>query len=226
MPKEIQKPSKAATTRQRLLELALKKFNKDGFDQTSMRDLAAEAGLSLGAFYYHFKNKEEVVQVYYEGTLAVFAKGAEKIFAETKDFEERLIRTLELRMRTFQENRELLVALSKAAVDPRSELSPFGAGQKKIREQTIEVFQTLIEGSDLKYNKKLEPVLPMLLWLYLMAIVFLWVYDESKNQTKTFKIIDQLTPLICRLIRFSRVPLSGRVIAPIIDAIETVTSKS
>jgi AcrR family transcriptional regulator len=219
---ETLKPTKASNTRERLLEVALAQFNANGFNQTSMRDLAAAADLSLGAFYYHFKNKEELVQVYYEGTLERFARGSKKIFSESKKFEERLIKTIQFRIKSFQENRDLLVALSRAAVDPRSDLSPFGARQKTIRDQTIAVFSEMIEGSDLKFNKRLQPVLPMLLWMYMMGIIFFWVYDESVNQKKTFQIIEQLTPLICRLIRFSRVPLSGRVISPILNVLNTV----
>lgn len=215
----------STSTRDHLIQVALERFNQNGFDQTSMRDLAAAAGLSLGAFYYHFKTKEEVVQVYYDSTFELFSKGATEIFAESKKFDERFIKTLRFRIKTFQENRELLVALSRAAVDPRSDLSPFGKGQQEIREKTISVFSKMIDGSDLVFNKKLAPVLPMLLWMYMMGIIFFWVYDDSVHQKKTFQVVDRLSPLIVRLIRLSRLPLSGRVIAPILDVIYTVYEK-
>lgn len=225
MALDPEKTSKASQTKSRLLELALEKFNEQGFDHTSMRDLAAAADLSLGAFYYHFKSKEDVVQVFYESTLADFTDEARKYFDETKKFEDRFIKTIQYRIKTFQENRELLVALSRAAVDPRSDLSPFGKGQRVIRESMISIFAEMIQGSDLKFNKKLEEHLPMLLWLYLMGIVFFWVYDESPQQKKTFQVINQLSPLIVKLVRFSRLPLSGRVISPVLEVIKTISGK-
>ena len=220
-PEKQPDKSKAELTRERLLSVALEAFETEGFDETSMRKLAQLADLSLGAFYYHFKSKEEIVQVYYEGTFDIFAEGASKIFAQGEHFEDRLGETLKLRVKSFQAHRELLIALSRSAVDPRSSLSPFSEGQKEIREKTVAVFEKMIASSDLKFNKKLSPFLPDLLWMFMMGLVFYWIYDTSPKQRKTFAMIDKLTPLISRLIRFSRLPLTGRVMNPIVDVLET-----
>lgn len=217
-----EKVTKADLTRERLMKLALKEFNKKGFDETSMRDLAQAAELSPGAFYYHFKSKEDVVQAFYEETFEAFVRGCEEIFASTKSFEKRLAKTLHHRIATFKDSRELLTALSRAAVDPRSSLSPFGDEQKEIRERTIATFSQLIETSDLKADKKLLPYLPTLLWMYLMGVIFFWVFDSSAHQKKTDQLIDKLTPLISRLIRFSRFPLTGSVMTPVHDVLKTL----
>ena len=47
-------------TKERLERAALHLFLKNGVDGTSMRDLVDAAGFSTGAFYNHFKNKEEL----------------------------------------------------------------------------------------------------------------------------------------------------------------------
>lgn len=46
----------------RALEAALKLFSSQGFGATSMRQIAAESGLSVGNLYHHFSNKEEIFQ--------------------------------------------------------------------------------------------------------------------------------------------------------------------
>jgi AcrR family transcriptional regulator len=219
MPEKV---TKADLTKDRLMTLALKEFKKRGFDETSMRDLAEAAELSPGAFYYHFKSKDDVVQAFYEQTFETFLSGAADIFTSTTVFEKRLARTLQLRIETFRDSRELIIALSRAAVDPRSPLSPFGDGQKEIREKTIALFQELIATSDLKADKKLTPYLPTLLWMYLMGAIFFWVFDESAKQKKTEQLIEKLTPLVSRLIRFSRFPLTGSVMKPVLDVLKTV----
>jgi AcrR family transcriptional regulator len=43
------------------MEVALDLFSEQGFDATSMRDIAAALGLSPGAFYHHFPSKESVL---------------------------------------------------------------------------------------------------------------------------------------------------------------------
>src|SRR5216684_6538473 len=50
-----------ADRRSQILEAALVCFAKRGFHQTSMHDISAEAGISVGLIYRYFKNKEAVI---------------------------------------------------------------------------------------------------------------------------------------------------------------------
>ena len=56
----------SAETRRQILETALALFRERGLDATTMRDIAAGAGLALGAAYYYFKGKEAIVGAYYD----------------------------------------------------------------------------------------------------------------------------------------------------------------
>jgi TetR/AcrR family transcriptional regulator, repressor for uid operon len=47
--------------RAQILEAAMTCFAESGFHQTSMHDISAEAGISVGLIYRYFKNKEEVI---------------------------------------------------------------------------------------------------------------------------------------------------------------------
>jgi len=51
---------KTADTRERIERAALKHFVEQGIAETSIRDIADEARISLGAMYNHFKSKEEL----------------------------------------------------------------------------------------------------------------------------------------------------------------------
>ncbi|EPS50302.1 TetR family transcriptional regulator [Clostridium botulinum A1 str. CFSAN002368] len=46
--------------KQHILEAAIMKFTENGFDKTSLREIASAAGLTTGAIYHHFKNKDEL----------------------------------------------------------------------------------------------------------------------------------------------------------------------
>src|ERR1041385_3486207 len=50
-----------ADRRSQILEAALVCFAKRGFHQTSMHDISAEAGISVGLIYRYFANKEAVI---------------------------------------------------------------------------------------------------------------------------------------------------------------------
>src|SRR2546423_1385852 len=51
----------ALDRRTQILEAAMVCFAKRGFHQTSMHDISAEAGISVGLIYRYFENKEAVI---------------------------------------------------------------------------------------------------------------------------------------------------------------------
>lgn len=50
----------AQETRQHILDAAIKAFSERGVSATSLNDIAALAGVTRGAIYWHFKNKAEL----------------------------------------------------------------------------------------------------------------------------------------------------------------------
>jgi AcrR family transcriptional regulator len=51
----------AAQTRERILDLALELFTEQGYDGTSLRDIAERLGTTKAALYYHFARKEDIL---------------------------------------------------------------------------------------------------------------------------------------------------------------------
>ena len=49
------------TTRQRILEAAGRRFKQDGIDGAGVATVMSDAGLTNGAFYGHFRSKEDLV---------------------------------------------------------------------------------------------------------------------------------------------------------------------
>lgn len=54
--------SSAATTRESILLAALRLFSRNGYEGTSMRDIAGEVGISQGAIYKHFAGKDALLE--------------------------------------------------------------------------------------------------------------------------------------------------------------------
>jgi AcrR family transcriptional regulator len=48
------------STRDRILDIALDLFTENGYDQTSLREIAERLSLTKAALYYHFASKEEI----------------------------------------------------------------------------------------------------------------------------------------------------------------------
>src|SRR5919108_5553663 len=85
-------PQRSASeeTRRQLVDTALALFRQRGLDETTMRDIAAAAGLSLGAAYYYFRNKEAIVGAYYDFVHDEHLRRAREALATTTDLRERL----------------------------------------------------------------------------------------------------------------------------------------
>jgi AcrR family transcriptional regulator len=51
----------ASSTRERILDIALELFTEQGYDKTSLRDIAERLGTTKAALYYHFERKEDIL---------------------------------------------------------------------------------------------------------------------------------------------------------------------
>ena len=69
----------AASTRRALIDAARALFAQNGYAETSLDDVVAEAGVTKGALYHHFDNKKElfaaVVEIVEEHVMELVAAG-------------------------------------------------------------------------------------------------------------------------------------------------------
>jgi AcrR family transcriptional regulator len=63
------KQERSLRTCQRLIDAARKIFVRDGFERARLEDIAAAIGKTRGAFYAHFKDKEDVFLAIFEQDL-------------------------------------------------------------------------------------------------------------------------------------------------------------
>ncbi|HEX3818388.1 MAG TPA: TetR/AcrR family transcriptional regulator [Chthoniobacterales bacterium] len=61
MPTTTHRAEAQLDRRQQILTASLQSFAECGFHQTSMHDISAKAGISVGLIYRYFKNKDEVI---------------------------------------------------------------------------------------------------------------------------------------------------------------------
>jgi len=55
------RPPEVASTRDRILDVALDLFIEKGFDRTSLREIAEKLGFTKAALYYHFASKDDIL---------------------------------------------------------------------------------------------------------------------------------------------------------------------
>jgi AcrR family transcriptional regulator len=100
-------------TRARILQVALELFVAQGYEKTSLREIAERLGVTKAALYYHFKTKEDIarsiVDDYIADLAAIFDWGATQ--PRTRETRRELLRryaavitTRKDAMRFFQQN--------------------------------------------------------------------------------------------------------------------------
>jgi len=62
----------AEQTRQALLSTALAEFSDKGIGQISLKQLSVEAGMTHGALYWHFRNRQDLLETLYHEHLFPF----------------------------------------------------------------------------------------------------------------------------------------------------------
>jgi AcrR family transcriptional regulator len=211
---------KSEVTRTHILDVALDLFRRHGFEETTMRGIAAAAGVSLGSAYYYFESKEDLVMAFYGRAIEEMTPKMEAALAGTSSFEEKVEALLVVKFEYFQPNRTFLGALLRHAADPRNRLSPFSDATKHIRERDQEHFARMMsESRDVRVPAELAQHLPKLLWLYQMGLILYWIYDRSPGQRQTRMLRKKSLSLLVSALKMSRFALLKPLRSKIVDLI-------
>jgi AcrR family transcriptional regulator len=213
MAKETLVTRKSEETRQRILGAALSVFRERGFDAATMREIAAAAGVAVGAAYYYFDSKDALVMAFYGQAQDEMAPELETILNESRTLEQRLRGIIGQKLTYFAPNRALVGALT-AHIDPEHPLSPFSAATAHIRNRDISYFARAAEESKLKLPESIRPYLPRLLWLYQMGVMLFWVYDRSPQQERTEMLFSKTLKMMLTAFKLAEVTLLKPLFRP------------
>src|ERR1700751_3718766 len=200
---------KAEATSARIVDVALDLCRRRGFEQTTMRGIAAEAGVSLGSAYYYFESKEDLVMAFYKRAIEAMTPRMEAALAAADSFERRIAAIMNVKFEYFRPNRSFLGALFRHAADPQNRLSPFSEATRQIRERDQVYFERAIEAKlgEVRVPEDLAPYLPRMLWLYQMGLILYWIYDRSPDQRRTQQLLEKSLALMVSGLKVARFPL-------------------
>ena len=215
--------SKSEETRGRILTAALHLFREHGFEQTTMREVAREAGVALGSAYYYFESKESIVMAFYHQAQDAMIATIEEALPKQKGLKARLRTILDVKFQHFEPNRKFLGALLAHTADPKNPLSPFSEETRDLREKDAAQFTRALEGSGVKVPDDLKQDLPNLLWMFQMGLILFWMYDRSPGQKRTTVLLDKSLDLVVSLIKFSGLPLMKPVRRTVLDVVHAVS---
>lgn len=209
--------TKATRTRSAIIDAALRLFREHGYDATTMRAIAAEAGVSVGNAYYYFDSKEQLIQGFYDRAQAEHAAAARPVLDRETDLTRRIVGVIEAWITTMEPYRAFAGKFFKNAAEPTNGLSPFSPESSPARIAAVQLWREVIDGSDARIPKRLRGDLPEMLWLHFMAVVMIWVHDRTTDADATRTIVARTAPLLVRAVALTRVPLVRGMLDDITD---------
>ncbi|WP_437662724.1 TetR family transcriptional regulator [Sorangium sp. So ce1182] len=115
----------AAATREQILDAALRVFSRKGYSAATLQDVAAEAGLTRGAVYWHFKGKVELYTALVSERFAraneVLAEALSPRYSPLESIERLLTRSLEYLEEDPEYRAVLSISLFKTELTPELE---------------------------------------------------------------------------------------------------------
>ncbi|MGW1502654.1 TetR family transcriptional regulator [Streptomyces mirabilis] len=208
-------PAKSEQTRALILETALRLFQERGYDKTTMRAIAQEAGVSVGNAYYYFAGKEHLIQGFYDRIGAEHQTAIRPVLEREKDLEARIAGVLKAWLDVAEPYHEFAAQFFKNAADPESPLSPFSTESAGPREEAIAIHREVLAGSKAKVPEELRDVLPELMWLSQMGLVLYWVFDRTEGRERSYRLAERGARLTTRGVSLARF----RVLRPLVHEV-------
>ncbi len=132
-------------TRQALVEAAAKEFSTKGFDVPSLDAICARAGYTRGAFYVHFKNRDELVAAVMEHVLHAFLDEVIASGDARDDLETTVERFITMALYPVAETVEKAGVASEVWGPPFHRLLEACSRAEKVRHAFIEILEEAIE---------------------------------------------------------------------------------
>jgi AcrR family transcriptional regulator len=180
-------------TRARLYAVAIQQIAKRGYERTTLRDIAAAAGVSVGLLYRYFPSKRAVVLALYDELSARFVRRAAR--QQPGTWRERFAAALRRSLAVLAPHRDTLAALVPILVgDPADGLLAPAMAGSRLRVQAV--FEEAVTGAcDAPAD---AAALGRVLYLAHLGVILSWLLDQSPRQRATrqwLRLLDGLLPL-------------------------------
>ena len=185
------KTPKGAQTRQRIVDRALELFEKRGYAETTMSDIADAAGVSIGLAYRYFDRKEGLALALYE---QLSDEVARRVKLPDGSVGERWTALEQMRFKVLGPHRRTLLALLQAALDPESELGALSPATAGVRERWLGLHRTVVEGAT--GSRAPAEELARVLYAMDLLLVMYWMQDRTTNARATRDVVARMSRFV------------------------------
>ena len=192
-------------TREHLYTTAIRLIAERGWEATTLREVAAEAGVSVGLLYRYFPSKRAVLLAFYDQLSAEYA--ARAVQMERGSWRDRFLCALRTSLAVLRPHRGTLSALAPILVGDAGD-GLFAPGTAFSRLRVQQVFHEAVTGAADAPPPPIGAALGRLLYLLHLATILWWLMDRSPEQRATDRLLtlaEQALPLASLGLRMRRV---------------------
>jgi AcrR family transcriptional regulator len=192
-----------AAARERLYAIAMRLIAERGYEATPLRDIAKEAGVSVGLLYRYFPSKRAIVVALYDELSTDYARQAADM--RPGKWRDRFLFALETSLHVLEPHRVALRALTPTLVgDPDEGIFAATTAFSRLRVQRV--FENAITGSTDAPKQPLAESLGRLLYLVHLAVLLWWLLDKSPKRRATTALVSLTRQLLPTAALALRVP--------------------
>ncbi|RJR18481.1 MAG: TetR/AcrR family transcriptional regulator [Desulfobacteraceae bacterium] len=149
----IKNPDLIDIRRNQIIQGALKVFIAKGFHNSTVREIADAAGLTMGSLYNYIRSKEDIIFIVYEQVTRSLREDMKQAIKEAGSPEERLKAALRQNLTTVHEYQDVIMFLYKesASLDKESIRTVLAR-----ETEYIELFEGLLRDYFIQKGKKIE----------------------------------------------------------------------
>ena len=195
--------AQGAAARDHLYGTAIQMIAGRGYEATTLRDIAKEAGVSLGLLYRYFPGKQAVVLALYDALSSDYARQAAEM--PPGRWRDRFIFALKASVDVLKPHQKALRALTPVLVgDPDEGIFSASTAFSRVRVQ--QVFEQAVVGASDAPKQPLAAALGRLLYLVHLMVLLWWLLDKSSNQRATTALVTLTQQLLPSAALALRVP--------------------
>jgi len=213
-------PTKAELTRERILQTALTLFRTNGYENTTLRQIAAESGSSLGLAYRYFSCKEEFVLAFYESLAAEFIRQIPDL--PQGKIAERFAAAFNLKLALVEPHSELIGVLLSSALNPNSRVAVLGQASADIRLRMQSAFSRLVSESDDAPDTATAAAIAKLLYIVHLALLYFRVNDRTPGGRATRELLAWIETGLSYLPTGYRLPFISDALLKLSETLDTV----
>ena len=192
-PSPGRRARKKATTKARIVAIALELFQTKGFEATTTRAIARRAGIAEGTVFNYFRTKEDIALHFLEQEVehAMAVVGCNPRLQKAS-LDEKLFALVQSQLEFLAPHERFIGAAFMHALKPGSKLGPFSPTAQALQFRYLAFVQELVDEAIARGEITAAGWwTPQVFWFYYLGILLYWLHDVSPKKQQTLAFLDR-----------------------------------